>query len=136
MQLIPYMMFTGQCREAFDFYAKALGAPVVYALSYGESPMAEQCEAGQKDWIMHAQIEGGGVVLMGADGPQIDAPAGSGTVINIAVDTPEEAERVFAALLEGGSATMPIQETFWAQRWGMLVDRYGKPWMVNCMKPM
>ena len=102
MQINPYMMFTGQCREAFDFYAKALGAPVVYALSYGESPMAEQCEAGQKDWIMHAQIEGGGAVLMGADGPQVDAPAGSGTVINISVDTPDEAVRVFAALLEGG----------------------------------
>ena len=136
MQINHYMMFTGQCREAFDFYAKALGVPVAFAMTYGESPMAGQCEDGQKDWIMHTQIEGGGVVLMGADGPQIDVPAGGGTVINIAVDTPEEAERVFAALLEGGSVTMPIEETFWAHRWGMLVDRYGKPWMVNCMKPM
>ncbi len=136
MQINPYMMFTGQCREAFDFYAKALGVPVAFAMTYGESPMAAESDPSQKDWVMHAQIEGEGVLLMGGDGPQTDAPAGAGTVINISVDSPEEAERVFAAIQEGGKNTMPLQETFWAHRWGMLVDRYGKPWMVNCMKPM
>ena len=56
------------------------------------------------------------------------------TTLNVMVDTPEEAERIFAALAEGGEVKMAMAETFWAKRWGMLVDRYGKPWMVNCMK--
>lgn len=135
MQLIPYMMFTGQCREAFAFYARALGGEVAELMTYGESPMCEQMPADSRDQVMHSRIEAPGLVLMGADGPQVEVPAGAGTVINVQVDAVEDAERVFAALLEGGKATMPMQETFWAQRWGMLVDRYGKPWMVNCMRP-
>jgi PhnB protein len=135
MQLIPYLMFSGQCRDAIAFYARALGGKVAFAMSYGESPMCDQMPADTRDWIMHSSIEAPGLTLMAADGPPIAVPDGGGTVVNVQVDTPEQAERVFAALLEGGKATMPIQETFWAQRWGMLVDRYGKPWMVNCLKP-
>lgn len=136
MNLIPYMMFDGNCREAFAFYAKALNGKVVMAMIYGESPMCDQVPAEQRDWIMHSQIEAAGATLMGADGPLAETPAGAGTTINVDVGTIEEAERVFAALAEGGDVKMPIAETFWAQRWGMLVDRYGKPWMVNCLKPM
>ena len=87
----------------------------------------------QTEQVAHCQVEAGGAVLMAADGPQRSE---GGTTINVDVDSVEEAERVFAALAEGGQVQMPLAETFWARRWGMLVDRYGKLWMVNCMKPM
>lgn len=133
MQLVAYLNFEGQAREAMDFYAKALGGEVTQRFSYGESPMAEQCGPASADHIMHSQVEAGGAILMGADGPPPHA-AGS-TCVNIMVDTPEEAERVFAALSEGGTVQMPIAETFWAHRFGGLQDRYGKGWIVNCLKP-
>lgn len=129
MQLIAYLNFEGNAREAMDFYAKALGGQVTRRFSYGESPMAEQCGPASADHIMHSQVEAGGATLMGADGPPPHA-AGS-TCVNIVVDTPEEAERVFAALSEGGTVQMPIAETFWAHRFGGLQDRYGKGWIVN-----
>ncbi|HVI57947.1 MAG TPA: VOC family protein [Luteimonas sp.] len=134
MRLIPYLNFDGQCREAFAFYAAALGGKVVFQSSYGESPMRDEVPPDSHDRIMHAQIEAAGATLMGADGPP---PHGaSATCINVDVSTVEDAERIFAALAEGGQVQMPIAETFWAHRWGALTDRYGKPWMVNCMKPM
>jgi PhnB protein len=134
MQLIPYLSFDGTCRDAFAFYAKALGGTIAYQMTYGESPMCDEMPADSRDRIMHAQLEADGATLMGADGPPPHDRNGS-TCINVMVDSIEEAERVFAALLEGGEAQMPLQETFWAHRWGTLTDRYGKPWMVNCMKP-
>jgi PhnB protein len=136
MRLIPYLNFDGQCREAFAFYAAALGGQVVFQGTYGESPMRDEVPPDSRDRIMHAQIEAAGATLMGADGPPPHGPSASATCINVDVDTIEDAERIFAALAEGGQVQMPIAETFWAHRWGALTDRYGKPWMVNCMKPM
>ncbi|MFS8063746.1 MAG: VOC family protein [Luteimonas sp.] len=137
MQLIPYLNFDGQCKEAFDFYAKVLGGKITGQMRYRDSPMCDQMPADARDRIMHSQLAIGDAVLMGADGPPPPphAPQAVGTTINIMLDTPVDAERIFAALAEGGDIKMPMAETFWAQRWGMLVDRYGKPWMVNCMKP-
>jgi PhnB protein len=134
MQLIPYLNFDGNCREAFALYAAALGGAIAYQMTYGESPMCDEMPPDSRDRIMHAQLEAGGATLMGADGPPPHDRNGN-TCINVMVDSIEEAERVYAALLEGGKAQMPLQETFWAHRWGALTDRYGKPWMVNCMKP-
>jgi PhnB protein len=136
MQLIPYLNFDGTCKEAFAFYCDALGGSITAQMTYGESPMCDQMPPDSHDRIMHAQLEADGAVLMGADGPPPHAPQSAGTTLNIMVETPTEAERIFAALAKGGDIKMPIAETFWAHRWGMLVDRYGKPWMVNCMKPM
>ncbi len=135
MQLIPYLNYDGQCREAFDFYARVLDGKITGRMTYGESPMCDQMPADSRERIMHSQLDIGDAVLMGADGPPPHAPPSTGTTLNIMVDTPADAERIFAALAEGGDVRMPMEETFWAQRWGMLVDRYGKPWMVNCMKP-
>ena len=83
---------------------------------------------------MHSQVEAGGAIIMGADGPPPHAPGS--TCVNILTETPEEAERVFAALSEGGTVQMPIAETFWAHRFGGLQDKYGKGWLVNCLKPV
>jgi PhnB protein len=135
MQLVPYLNFDGKCREAFEFYRTALHGRITVQMTYGESPMCDEMPADSHDKIMHSQLEADGAVLMGADGPGPHASQSTGTTLNIMVDTPAEAERIFAALAEGGDVKMAIAETFWALRWGMLVDRYGKPWMVNCMKP-
>lgn len=133
MRLIPYLNFNGNCREAFDFYREALGGEIVARFTYGESPMADQIPPEGHDRVMHSQLVAGSATLMGADGPPSSGDGGS-TCINIDLDSIEEAERIYAALSAGGEVQMPLAETFWAHRWGAFRDRYGKPWMINCMK--
>jgi PhnB protein len=133
MQFIPYLDFDGNCREAFAFYATVFNArPLV--MTYGESPMAAQMPAAEHDRVMHASLETAGGVLMGADGNQTGKP--NRGCVNAQVDTIEEAERIFALLADGGSVQLALQETFWANRFGMLTDRFGKGWMVNAPKAM
>ncbi|HBN53434.1 MAG TPA: VOC family protein [Stenotrophomonas sp.] len=140
MKLIPFLGFNGNTHEAMAFYATALGGKVVSEMKYGDMPPGDMDGEGcggfspTPDQVAHCQVEAGGAILMAADGPPAEGQCA--TTINVDVDSVEEAERVFAALAEGGQVQMPLAETFWAKRWGMLVDRYGKPWMVNCMKPM
>jgi PhnB protein len=135
MQINPYLSFNGKCAEAFKFYAEVLGGENVMMMTYGESPMAAQTAPEDKDRIMHARLKAGDMMLMGADAPpQFYQPA-QGMVVSLSVDAPAEADRIFKALSENGTVKMPIQETFWAQRFGMLIDRFGTPWMVNCEKP-
>ena len=133
MQFIAYLDFDGQCREAFDFYARVFNGRITMRMTYGESPMAGEMPPETHGRVMHSQLESGNAILMGADGPPHGPP--NRCCVNIVVDTPAEAERVFTGLSEGGSVQMPLHETFWAHRFGMLTDRYGKAWMVNCMKP-
>ena len=132
MQFIAYLDFDGQCREAFDFYARVFNGRITLRMTYGESPMASEMPPETHERVMHSQLESGGAILMGADGPP-HGPPGRGCV-NIVVDTPAEAEHVFTGLSDGANVQMPLHETFWAHRFGMLTDRYGKGWMVNCMK--
>jgi PhnB protein len=130
MQFIAYLDFDGQCRDAFDFYARVFRGEVTRRMTWGESPMAAQTPPAAHGRILHSQLDSGGGVLMGAD-----APPGTAVhrgCVNVQVDDPAEAERVFAELSDGATIQMPLQATFWAQRFGMLVDRYGKGWMVNC----
>lgn len=133
MQIVAYLSFPGTAREAMDFYAQALGGKVTQRFTYGGSPMADQMPPGTENHIMHSQVEAGDAVIMGADGPPPHT-AGS-TSVNVMPETPEEAERIFKALAEGGEVAMPLEETFWAYRFGALKDRYGQSWMVNCLKP-
>lgn len=137
MKLNPYLAFDGNCREAFDFYVQVLGAQSEGVMTWAEGPMADQIATDYKDKVMHGSILLGEDRIMACDRPPGDDPyegiKGVNVVIN--VDDPAEAERHFAALAEGGRVTMPIDETFWAQRFGMLVDKFGVPWMVNCEKP-
>jgi len=145
MKLIPYVMFAdSQCREAFDFYAKVLRGRILSVATYGDMPPMEGAPPmpeAMKSQIANIHLQLDGAELMGSDNASgmcgaDEAPGTDNTTINIDVESPEEAERIFAELSAGGKVVSPIAETFWAQRWGMLVDRYGKPWMVNCMKPM
>jgi PhnB protein len=136
MQLNPYLMFDGQCEAAFRFYEQALGGTIVAIMTFGESPMSEQTPAELRGQIMHARLIVGDTVLMGSDAPGERYEKMKGFSVALGVDEPAEAERVFNALAAGGTVTMPIQETFWAHRFGMLIDRFGTPWMINCEKPM
>jgi PhnB protein len=141
MKLIPYLMFTkGQCREAFDFYAKALGGKVISVATYADMPGAcEHIPADKLPRVANVHLVAHGASIMGADnvmgGAAADSDEGrNDTTVNIEVATIEEAERVFAAMSAGGKVEMPLGESPWALRFAMFTDRYGKPWMVNCMK--
>ena len=145
MKLIPYLMFfDGVCREAFEFYAGALGGQLVAVVAYGDMPAAPDqppLPEEAKAQLAHVHLVAGGASLMGGDSimglcgsEQIDGR--NDTTVNVEVDSIEEAERVFAALSAGGKVQMPLMETAWSHRFGMFEDRYGKPWMVNCNKPM
>jgi PhnB protein len=132
MQSNPYLYFNGDCKAAFKFYEQCLGGKIVAMMSYGESPMGEQTPPEQRDNIMHVQLTTGDVNLMGADAPPEYFEQPQGFHINLQFDNVEEGERIFNALAEKGTVKMPFQETFWAKRWGMLTDRFGTPWMINC----
>jgi PhnB protein len=134
MQLNPYLMFNGQCEAAFRFYEKALGGKIEAMMRFEGSPMAEQTPPERRNKIMHARMTVGDKMLMGTDAPDRYEPM-KGFSVTISVDDPDQAERIFRALSENGTVQMPIQKTFWAARFGMLVDQFGTPWMVNCEQP-
>jgi PhnB protein len=134
MQLNPYLNFKGDCEAAFTFYQRCLGGKIAFKMTFGDSPMAQQAPPGWKDKIMHMRLEIGDRILMGSDAPPERYAAPKGFSVSLTVDQPAEAERVFHALADNASVQMPLAETFWAARFGMLVDRFGIPWMVNCEK--
>lgn len=136
MQLNPYLSFNGQCEEAFSFYQQVLGGGIAAMLRYGETPMAEQTPAEWRSKIAHARLVIGDKVLMASDAPPDRYEPMKGISVTLGIDDPAEAERIFHALEPGATVTMPIQQTFWAIRFGMLTDRYGTPWMINCEQPM
>ncbi len=133
MKLIPYLMFReGKCREAFAFYAHALGGEIVSSVTYGD--MGPDMPEPMRPLVANIHLLVGGASIMGSDAMEnLDGQAT--TSVNIEVDSVEEAERVFAAMSEGGLVRMPLAESEWALCFGMFDDRYGQPWMVNCMKP-
>lgn len=132
MDVIPYLHFNGNCAEAFAVYEKVLGGKVVMVSKYGESPMAAQLPADMKDKIIHISLQIGNTMLMGSDAPPNHYGKPQGMSVSVNVKTPAEADHAFAGLSEGGSVTMPIAETYWSPRFGMCIDRFGVPWMVNC----
>ena len=135
MQMNPYLTFDGRCEAAFRFYERCLGGKIVAMITHGETPAAEHTPPGWQDKIIHARLMVGDDVLMGSDAPPEHYEAAKGFSVTLGIDDPAEAERVFHALAEDGTVRMPIEETFWALRFGMLVDRFGIPWMINCEKP-
>lgn len=136
MQTIPHLHFKGNCSEAFRFYAETLDGKIVFAMTYGEAPGAEQAPAELRNQIIHARVDLGGQFLLGCDVPPERYQAPQGFNVMAAVDKPDDAERIFNALAKDGQVVMPCGETFWAHRFGMCTDRFGTPWMVNCAKPL
>src|SRR5690349_3923678 len=131
MQISPYLIFNGDCRAAFKFYEQLLGGKIDFSMTYGESPAAAETAPEHKERLIHIRMSIRGQTLMGSDahGGRYEKP--QGTWISLNVDSPAEGERIFKGLSENGSTVMPFQKTFWAEGFGMCVDRFGTPWMVN-----
>ena len=132
MQLNPYLFFDGRCEAAFKFYEQVLGGKIEAMMSHEGSPMAQNLPPEWRSKIMHARLSFGDKTLMGSDAPPGHQEPMKGFSVTLGIDDPGEAERIFHALSENGTVRMAIQKTFWAERFGMLVDQFGTPWMINC----
>lgn len=132
---LTHLHFRGDCSEAFKFYAATFGGRIVFSMTYGEAPGAEQAPPETRNQIIHARLDFGDDALLGCDVPPDRYQRPQGFNVMAHADKPAEAERLFGVLAAGGAVVMPIQETFWAYRFGMCTDRFGTPWMVNCAKP-
>jgi PhnB protein len=126
--LNAYVHFNGQCEEAFNFYAKVLGGEIK------GTPAEEHVPAEWRNKIIHARLMVGDKLLMASDAPpdRFDQPKGFS--VTVGVDTAAEAERIYNTFAEGGTVRMPMEETFFAERFGMVTDRFGTPWMILCEK--
>ena len=136
-QLDTYLTFDGNCADAMRFYERTLGGKL-FLMTNGESPMAAEMPPASRDRIMHARLDLDGRLLMASDAMVGQPYEGmKGFSLSLMYPTVAEARRVFDALAEGGQTTMPLQKTFWAEAFGMFIDRFGTPWMVNgAMTPM
>ena len=133
----PYLFFNGRCEEAVEFYRKALGAQVVMLIRYKESPEPlppGRLPPGFEDKIMHTSFRVGGTIVMASDGcSSTPKPDFQGFSLSLSVPNAAEADRVFAALSDGGQVEMPLAKTFWSPRFGMVRDRFGLGWMISVM---
>jgi PhnB protein len=134
MQLNPYLTFNGQCEAAFKFYEKCLGGKIVAMLTHEGTPAEQDVPPEWRKKILHARLTVGAQVLMASDAPPERYEKPQGFSVSLNVHAPAEAERIFRALAENGKVQMPLEQTFWAIRFGMCIDRFGIPWMVNCEK--
>jgi len=132
MQLNPYLLFNGDCEEALKFYEQALGAKTGAVLRHGGSPSEAHVPPEWRDKVMHARFKIGDAVVMASDAPPGHYERPQGFSVSISVDDKAKGESLFNALAENGRTIMPFQQTFWAAGFGMCVDRFGIPWMVNC----
>ena len=126
------LVFHGECDAAFALYQQCLGGAVTFRLTWGESPMAHQAPPEWRDKILHATLAVGSTAISGGDvlSGQYKRPQGFQLQLNL--DDVSAAERIFTQLADGGWITVPLQQTFWAQRFGEVVDRFGIPWTINC----
>jgi PhnB protein len=136
MKLSPYLMFDGNCREAFTAYETILGGRIEAMMDHRGTPAEAHVPPEWLDKILHACLELDGQMLMASDAPP-DRSDGPMRSVSVSVSVPEvaEAERIFAALSEGATIQMPMEETFWAPRFGMLRDRFGTNWMIGAEMP-
>ena len=133
MKMHTYVNFDGRCAEAFRFYERHLGAQVGMMMTHGQAPDQSKVSPGMKDAVLHARLSVGGTDLMGADIPQ--AQPMRSAYLSLGVDSDAEAERIFSALSDGGEVFMPMQQTFFASRFGQLRDRFGINWMIMHERP-
>lgn len=135
MQLSTHLAFNGNCREAFQFYANTFGGRILMQLTYAEAPIGGSSPE-MAHRIMHARLEIEGQYLMGADAPPGRYQAPQGTMVSVSLSDLERARGIFETLASEGKVSMPFQETFWARGFGMCIDRFAVPWIVNCEKPV
>lgn len=132
MQLNAYLNFNGQCETAFKYYERCFGGKIEAMIPHAGTPAEAHVPAEWRDKIMHARLAVNGAVLMGSDVFTDRYQAPKGFSVSLQIKDTAEAERLFSALAENGQVKMPLQQTFWAARFGMLVDQFGIPWMINC----
>jgi PhnB protein len=130
MQIQPYLFFDGRCDEALEFYKKAIGAKVAMLMRWKDSPDQSVCTPTNADKVMHSQVEIGDTTVMASDGRCTGHPNFQGFALTISAKSEAEANKVFAALGEGGQVQMPMTKTFFSPRFGMLADKFGVGWMV------
>jgi PhnB protein len=135
MQLQPYLHFNGDCETAFKFYERCLGGKIEAMLTHAGTPAEQHVPAEWRNKILHARLVVGDAVLMASDSPPGHYHKPQGFSVTIQIKDRARAEEIFRALADGGTVTMPFEQTFWAARFGMLVDKFGTPWMVNCDGP-
>jgi len=136
MHVNAYLTFNGTCEEAFRFYAEVCKGSVEMMMTHEGSPAEAHTPPEWRSKMLHATLKLGESIVMGSDSPPEHYRAPAGMSVSLSVGTLAEAEQIFAALSEGGSAGMPMGETFFAQRFGMCTDRFGIRWMVVCEKAM
>ena len=132
MRMHPYLSFKGDCEDAFTCYQQHLGAQLGTIYRYGGSPMASDVPADWSNKVMHGSVTVGGQVLFGGDVAPGRYEEPKGFSLSLELSEPAEAERIFEALAKDGRIMMPLQQTFWAARFGMVIDRFGIPWLINC----
>ena len=132
MRIANHLMFRGNCAEAFTFYARVLGGQTVTMIPYRDSPMADQVPPDWRDRIMHATLALPADELMGADVLPEQYHQPQGFSLHLAIEDPARARAIFDGLAEGGTVTMPMQETFWSAAFGALTDRFGITWAISC----
>jgi PhnB protein len=135
MQITPYLNFNGNCKEAFEFYERTLKGKIQTMMPHAGSPAESHTAPEWRDKILHASLTIGNAVLMASDIPPEGYKQPEGFAVSLNFSDIAEAERIFRELSLGARITMPLQPTFWAARFGMLTDRYGIPWMINCEQP-
>ena len=138
MNVQPYLSFEGRAQEALDFYKSALGAEIDMIMHFRDAPpeMQSQMDPKSRDKVMHAAFRVGDTQIMASDGQCTGKAVFSGVFLTLNTSTPAEAEKFFAALGQGGKVTMPMNETFFAHRFGTVADKFGVNWMVLAPKAM
>ncbi|HEY8187424.1 MAG TPA: VOC family protein [Pyrinomonadaceae bacterium] len=131
MQLNTSLNFNGQCRAAFKFYEQCLGGKIQTMMTWGESPMADHVPAEWRDKIIHTYLIVGDGALLGSDAPPDRFEKPQGFAVTIQMNDVAEGERIFRAMSENGKVVMPFAKTFWSPGFGICVDQFGIPWMVN-----
>jgi len=134
VQILPYLFFDGRCEEALDYYRQALDAEVGMLMRYKDSPEPPppgMLPTGSENKVMHATFRIGNAVVMASDGSCAGQPNFQGFSLSLIVADADQADRFFNALADGGQVQMPLGETFWSPRFGMVSDRFGISWMIN-----
>jgi PhnB protein len=132
MKMNPYLSFKGDCEAAFKYYEQHLGGELGAIFRYTGTPLSGNVPGDWSDKIMHGSITIGGQILQAADVTPDQYEAPQGFSLTLQIKGAEDAERMFEALANGGQVRMPLEKTFWAERFGVVVDRFGVPWIVNC----
>jgi PhnB protein len=132
MQVNPYLHYNGNCEAAFKFYTEVLGGKIDGLITFEGAPDSMPIPPEWKKKVMHAKMSIEGGVLMGSDAPPDRYHPPQGFSVSLTIQDPTEGERRFKALAEGGTVNMPFSKTFWAKGFGMCVDQFGVPWMINC----